>query len=128
VVPAVVANQAGWIAAEVGRQPWIVHPPVEWTEGGDLVTGPDGAVVYDESLGLRTTDAVSEAVHAEQVLASLILFGLIYSLLGVLWLFLLDRKIKHGPESPEEMAKRTRRSFLEAAGRRPAHGEGMAES
>ena len=50
-----------------------------------------------------------------------------YSLLGVLWLFLLDRKIKHGPEPPEAMARRAGRGFLETAGRRPAHGEGMAD-
>ncbi len=59
VVGPIVANEVGWIAAEVGRQPWIVHPPVEWTATGDLVTGPEGTVVYDEALGLRTTDAVS---------------------------------------------------------------------
>ena len=46
VVPAVIANQAGWVAAEVGRQPWIVHPPVEWTAAGELVTGPDGRVAW----------------------------------------------------------------------------------
>jgi cytochrome d ubiquinol oxidase subunit I len=124
VVPAVLANQAGWVAAEVGRQPWIVHPPVEWTDAGELVTGPDGLVVYDEGAGLRTTDAVSQAVRAEQVLASLILFGAIYALLGVLWLFILDRKIKHGPEPPETMGKRGARGFLEVAQERPAHAGG----
>ena len=46
VVGPLVANQVGWIAAEVGRQPWIVHPPVEWTaDGTDLVTGPDGVEI-----------------------------------------------------------------------------------
>lgn len=68
------ANQLGWLAAEVGRQPWIVYG-------------------Y-----LRTKDALSQSVNANQVLFSLILFGLVYTLLFVLFLFLLDRKIKHGYE------------------------------
>jgi len=93
-----VANELGWMAAEVGRQPWIVHPPVAWTEGGDLVVGPDGVVSYDESLGLRTADAVSPSVEASQVAASIVAFGLIYVGLLAVWLFLLDKKIRHGPE------------------------------
>lgn len=69
-----VANQAGWFAAEMGRQPWVVY---------NL---------------LRTSDALSKAVKAEQVLVSLILFTLVYSILLVLFLYLLNKKIKHGPE------------------------------
>jgi cytochrome bd ubiquinol oxidase subunit I len=68
-----IANQAGWFAAEIGRQPWIVYGL------------------------LRTSDGLSEVVRAEQVLFSLILFGLIYLLLFVLFIFLLDRKIRQGP-------------------------------
>lgn len=68
------ANQLGWISAEVGRQPWIVY---------NL---------------LRTKDALSKSVTSGEVLFSLILFTLIYALLFVLFIFLLDRKIKHGPE------------------------------
>ncbi|MCK4894781.1 MAG: cytochrome ubiquinol oxidase subunit I [Calditrichia bacterium] len=69
-----IGNQVGWFTAEVGRQPWIVY-------------------------GLmRTSDGLSKAVSAGQVLFSLILFTLIYSLLFVLFIFLLDRKIKQGPE------------------------------
>lgn len=83
MVPAVVlphlANQLGWISAEIGRQPWIVYGL------------------------LRTSDGISKAVTGNQVLFSLILFTLIYVLLFVLFLFLLDRKIKHGPENPDEM-------------------------
>jgi cytochrome d ubiquinol oxidase subunit I len=71
-----IANQAGWFAAEVGRQPWIVYGL------------------------LRTSDALSKAVTANQVLASLIMFGLIYALLFVLFLYLLNEKIQHGPEEP----------------------------
>jgi cytochrome d ubiquinol oxidase subunit I len=67
------ANQLGWFAAEVGRQPWIVQGL------------------------LRTSDALSKKVQSDQILASLILFALVYFLLFVLFIFLLDRKIKQGP-------------------------------
>jgi cytochrome bd ubiquinol oxidase subunit I len=72
------ANQLGWITAEVGRQPWIVYGL------------------------LRTSEALSKVVEAGQVWFSLILFFLIYSLLFVLFIFLLNEKIKHGPEPVEE--------------------------
>jgi cytochrome d ubiquinol oxidase subunit I len=74
VIAPQIANQLGWFSAEVGRQPWIVY---------NL---------------LRTADGLSKAVSAGQTLFSLTLFILIYTLLFVLFLFLLDRKIKHGPE------------------------------
>jgi cytochrome d ubiquinol oxidase subunit I len=75
-----VANQAGWFAAELGRQPWVVYGL------------------------LRTSDALSKTVKAEQVLTSLILFTLVYATLFVLFLYLLNKKIKHGPEAPETSA------------------------
>lgn len=69
-----IANQVGWVSAEVGRQPWIVY-------------------------GLmRTSEGLSKVVSADNVLFSLILFTLIYALLLVLFIFLLNGKIKHGPE------------------------------
>jgi cytochrome d ubiquinol oxidase subunit I len=46
---------------------------------------------------LRTKDAVSETVSSTEVLASMVMFGLIYLLLGALWIFVLDRKIRKGP-------------------------------
>jgi len=69
-----VANQLGWVTAEVGRQPWVVYGL------------------------LRTSDALSKAVNANQVLGSIIMFIVIYALLFVVWVFVLDNKIKHGPE------------------------------
>jgi len=72
-----IANQLGWISAEVGRQPWIVYGL------------------------LRTSDAISKAVTANQIWFSLILFTLIYALLFVLFIYLLNEKIKHGPEDTE---------------------------
>jgi len=127
VLGAVVANQVGWVAAEVGRQPWIVHPPVEWS-GDDVVVGSSGFVEYDESQGLRTTAGVSRAVAAEQVIGSLILFSLIYLLLGAVWVWVLDRKIRNGPEPPEELERhrRERKGLVDAAGHR-RHLTGGAE-
>ncbi len=69
----VLANELGWFSAEVGRQPWVV-----WHL-------------------LRTRDAVSVTVPAEHILASIIMFCLIYALLFALWVFLLRRKIIAGP-------------------------------
>ena len=71
-----LSNQLGWYSAEVGRQPWVVYGL------------------------LRTSDALSKSVRAEQIMFSLIMFTLIYALLFVLFLYLLDRKIKHGFEEP----------------------------
>ncbi len=73
-----IANQAGWFTAEMGRQPWIVY---------EL---------------LKTSEAVSKVVTANQIVASLIMFGFVYALLFVMFLFLLTRKIQHGPDSEEE--------------------------
>ncbi|WP_166830607.1 cytochrome ubiquinol oxidase subunit I [Thalassoroseus pseudoceratinae] len=87
---AMTANQAGWITAEVGRQPWIVYPSVQ-----------DGV----QMMGLRTADGLSESVTAEQVLGSIILFGMIYSLLFAVWVFVLNNKIQHGPETAKALAE-----------------------
>lgn len=89
LLAAMTANQAGWITAEVGRQPWIVYPSTQ--EGVEMI-------------GLKTADGLSESVTAEQVFSSIILFGVIYSLLFAVWVFVLNSKIQHGPESPEELA------------------------
>jgi len=72
-----IANQLGWITAEVGRQPWIVYGL------------------------LRTSEGLSKVVTADQVLFSLILFTAIYFLLFILFLYLLNEKIQHGPEYAE---------------------------
>ena len=69
-----IGNLLGWTAAEVGRQPWVVHNV------------------------LRTSDALSKVVSADQIIFSIILFSFIYLILGALFVFLLMRKIKAGPE------------------------------
>ena len=82
-----LAGQAGWVAAEVGRQPWVVYPSVQ-----------NGV----EMQGLRTKDAVSESIKAEQVWWSIAMFGLIYLFLFVVWVRVLHAKIVHGPDEPRE--------------------------
>ena len=74
-----IANQLGWISAEVGRQPWIVYGL------------------------LKTSEAFSRVVTSNQIIFSLVLFTIIYILLFILFLYLLNEKIKHGPEHPEEI-------------------------
>ncbi|MDZ7264772.1 MAG: cytochrome ubiquinol oxidase subunit I [candidate division KSB1 bacterium] len=68
-----LANQFGWIAAEVGRQPWVVYRV------------------------LRTADAASVVVPAGQILFSLIMFGLIYLVLFIVFIKVLVKIIKKGP-------------------------------
>lgn len=69
-----LANQFGWYAAEMGRQPWVVYGL------------------------LRTSDALSKAVTANQVLFSLIMFTIVYVILFALFVYLLTKKIMHGPD------------------------------
>lgn len=68
-----IANQLGWYSAEVGRQPWIVQGI------------------------LKTSEGVSTNLTVEQVLISLVLFAVIYIFLFAMFIYLVDRKIKHGP-------------------------------
>lgn len=77
-----IANQAGWFAAEMGRQPWVVYGL------------------------LRTSDAFSQTVTSNQILFSLILFFMVYALLFVLFVYLLNKKIKHGPYDESDTGDR----------------------
>ncbi len=70
-----IANMVGWIAAEVGRQPWVVQGI------------------------LRTQDGVSPGVSASQVLGSMLMFTAIYTLFFILYIFILCDKIRKGPEA-----------------------------
>lgn len=73
-----IANQAGWVTAEMGRQPWIVHKL------------------------LRTSQGVSASINASQVLGSILMLSVIYLFLLGVFLFLLDRKVKQGPGEDAE--------------------------
>ncbi|MCS7089980.1 MAG: cytochrome ubiquinol oxidase subunit I [Verrucomicrobiota bacterium] len=72
-----IANQAGWFAAEIGRQPWIVYGI------------------------MRTAEGVSPNLSAHTVLASLVLFTFIYFLLFAVFLYLLNEKIQKGPDAED---------------------------
>ncbi|TLF44401.1 cytochrome ubiquinol oxidase subunit I [Maribacter aurantiacus] len=82
-----IANQVGWFAAEMGRQPWVVYGH------------------------LKTSEAFSQEVSANQILFSLILFLVVYAILFLLFLYSLNKKIKHGPyeeaKNPDEFLKYT---------------------
>jgi len=68
-----VANTAGWMTAELGRQPWLIY-------------------------GLmRTEDGYSKAVSAGNGMFTLLGFMGIYTVLSILFLFLLRREIEEGP-------------------------------
>jgi cytochrome bd ubiquinol oxidase subunit I len=72
-----IANELGWFAAEVGRQPWIVYGM------------------------LRTSEGLSAVVKADVVLTSLILFTVLYFLLFTVFIYLLNDKIQHGPDDTD---------------------------
>lgn len=67
-----IGNQVGWFAAEMGRQPWIVYKL------------------------LRTSDALSKSVTADQILFAIILFTVVYIILFALFIYLMNKKIVHG--------------------------------
>ena len=65
----IVASQLGWIAAEVGRQPWIIYRV------------------------MKTGDAASPALSSSNVATSIILFSLLYISIGVLYIYIIMREI-----------------------------------
>lgn len=77
---AYIANTAGWLSAELGRQPWVIYGI------------------------LRTADAASPTVSAGNAMFSLLGFMGLYALLSVLFLLLIRHEIEHGPASIEGAA------------------------
>jgi cytochrome d ubiquinol oxidase subunit I len=71
----------------------------------------DGQVVG----GLRTSEGLSEAVSAEHVLGSIVMFGVVYLLLFVIWIMLLNNKIQHGPEPVAVEGQSSTAGVLDAA-------------
>lgn len=68
-------NLTGWMTAELGRQPWLVQGL------------------------LRTKDGVTNAsVSSTQIMGSLTMFSMMFTLLFALFIFLLNKKIQHGPD------------------------------
>ena len=73
-----IANHAGWVVAEVGRQPWVVY-------------------------GIqRSVDATSRNVTAGMTYFTLFGFMGLYALVGLLYLFLFLRIVNKGPEAADE--------------------------
>ena len=80
------AASFGWIFTEMGRQPWVVAPNL-----GALSSGsPLGSVA------LMTQMGVSPNVPAWQMLTTLILFTVLYGVLGVIWYLLMKRYALEG--------------------------------
>ena len=75
-----IAIQAGWVLAEVGRQPWIVYGV------------------------MRTSDAVSP-IAVSQVATSLVAFVALYTLLGISAFYMIIKNARRGPEpAPAEVS------------------------
>mgnify|MGYP001205149358 CR=1 FL=1 len=70
----ILSNEMGWMAAEIGRQPWAVYNV------------------------LKTADAASVVVPAWQILATIIMFTLLYAVLFAFFIKFLVELIKKGPE------------------------------
>ncbi|OZD01318.1 cytochrome ubiquinol oxidase subunit I [Rhodococcus sp. 06-235-1A] len=75
-----LANSAGWIFTEMGRQPWVVAPNLS---GVDQIRLTVDQGVSDHPVGL--------------VVASLVTFTLLYAALGGVWFYLLRRYVVEGP-------------------------------
>jgi cytochrome bd ubiquinol oxidase subunit I len=76
-----LANSAGWVFTEMGRQPWIVAP------------NPTG----DQMVRLTVQQGVS-GHGAGVVVLSLIAFTLVYAVLAVIWFWLIRRYVIEGPQ------------------------------
>ena len=101
----IAANISGWWTAEIGRQPFMVY---------NL---------------LRTSQGVSPNVPSGAVIATIAMFVFVYMLLGALYVYLLNDKIRHGPEEEEREAAREPEPDLALALRETLVSEkGLAEA
>ncbi|WP_019931451.1 cytochrome ubiquinol oxidase subunit I [Nocardia sp. BMG111209] len=88
VVTPFLANSAGWVFTEMGRQPWVVAP------------NPTG----DAHIRMTVQQGVS-GLSAGTVLTSLIVFTLLYGALAVVWFYLMRRYAYAGPEPVKAVAE-----------------------
>ena len=75
-----LANSAGWVFTEMGRQPWVVVP------------NPTG----DQLIRLTVAEGVSDH-SAAMVVTSLVTFTALYAALAVVWFWLIRRYVVEGP-------------------------------
>jgi len=127
VIGPFIANEAGWVSAEVGRQPWIVHPNVIRDGAGSPLLDAAGMLQYNLEEGLLTRNAVSPSVRGSDVLASIIMFSVIYGLLFWIWLFVLNDKIQKGPK-PVIIEPLPSGGWLAATAGRTLHEDSMSEA
>ncbi|AKU64748.1 cytochrome BD ubiquinol oxidase subunit I [Schaalia meyeri] len=84
-----VAASFGWIFTEIGRQPWVVAPNLDaLSMSTDL-----------GSVAMMTDAGISPNVPAWQILATLILFTLLYGVFGIMWYVLMKRYAVEGIHS-----------------------------
>ncbi|NMW64662.1 cytochrome ubiquinol oxidase subunit I [Mobiluncus mulieris] len=84
----------GWIMTEIGRQPFIVYPNQD-AFNADMTVQNAGAGVY-----MLTGDGLSGVVSPVEFLISLVVFTLLYLVLGIIWFKLLVRYSKEGINTP----------------------------
>lgn len=84
-----IANQAGWMSAEMGRYPWIVQGL------------------------LRISEGLSKSVSANQILGSIIMFGFVYLFLFLLFIYLLNEKFVHGPTDIKDSTYHQLHTYIE---------------
>jgi cytochrome d ubiquinol oxidase subunit I len=84
-----IATTAGWMTAELGRQPWLIFKL------------------------FRTDAGASAVVSGGDVLFTLMGFCGLYFCLGVLFLFMVGREIAHGPQDPSPTIKLIRAKVLQ---------------
>jgi cytochrome d ubiquinol oxidase subunit I len=128
VAGASAANELGWMAAEVGRQPWIVHPNIVRDNAGQVILDADRFVQYRLEEGLLTRNAVSESVGGGEILGSILMFGFIYALLFFIWIYVLNDKIQKGPKPVHVMPRTTADNFFATTAGRTLHEESMSEA
>jgi cytochrome d ubiquinol oxidase subunit I len=73
-----IANTAGWMTAEIGRQPWLVYGLI------------------------RTAEGSSKHIGAGTSLFTLLGFLGMYTVISILWIVLVYRFIEKGPAAPNE--------------------------
>jgi cytochrome d ubiquinol oxidase subunit I len=95
-----IATTAGWMTAELGRQPWLIY-------------------------GMqRTRDGTSHLVSGGNVAFSSLGFMGLYFVMGILFLYLVGREIERGPQpavgitmKPDPDAGKTQPGAADMAGR-----------